>query len=137
MLELERLINLPIALDRDARPIVMQQVFHKLAFKYTFRLDAEGIRTYLLPHQLAVAVAGGAEALIHSARDWIAQNKGGEDMILLQKDLSNAFNTVLPSVFLEECRQYAPASSRLAVWCYGSASHLVYEGSTYASARGQ
>ena len=106
----------PIALNCDARPIVMGQVFRKLAFKCTFRLDAEDIKTRLLPHQLAVAVAGGHEILVHSARDWIAQNKGREDMILLQKDISNAFNTVLPSVFLEECRQYAPASSRFAAW---------------------
>ena len=66
----------PIALNYDARPIVMGQVFRKLAFKCTFRLDAEGIKTRLLPHQLAVAVAGGPEILVHSARDWIAQNKG-------------------------------------------------------------
>ena len=89
----------PIALGRDARPIVMEQVFRKLAFQCTFRLDAEGIRTRLLPHQLAVAVAGGAEALIHSARDWIAQNKGGEDMILLQR--------------YQECLQYCSAISLL------------------------
>ena len=61
----------PVALDRDARPIIMGQIFRKLAFKCTFRLDAEGIKMRLLPHQLAVAVAGGAETFIHSARDWI------------------------------------------------------------------
>ena len=92
----------------------MSSSVRKLALKYTFRLDAKGIKTRLLPHQLAVAIAGGPEILVHSARDWIAQNKGREDMILLQKDISNAYNTVLPSVFLEEYRQYAPASSRFA-----------------------
>ena len=58
-----------VALDRDARPIMMGQVFRKLAFKYRFHLDAEGIKIRLLLHQLAMAVAGGAEAFIHSARD--------------------------------------------------------------------
>ena len=76
--------------------------------------------TRLLPHQLAVAIAGGPEIFVHSARDWIARNKGREDMIFLQKDINNIFNTMLPSVFLEECRQYDPASSRFAAWCYGS-----------------
>ena len=127
----------PIALDRDARPIVMGQVFHELAFKCNFRFDAEGIKTRLLPHQLAVAIAGGPEVLVHFTRNWIAQNKGKEDMILLQKDINNGFNTVLPSILLEECRQYAPASSRFATLCYASASHLIYEGSTYTSARRQ
>ena len=100
----------PIALNYDARPIVIGQVFRKLAFKCTFRLDAEA------PHQLAVAITGGPEILVHSARNWITQNKGREDMILLQKDINNVFNTVLPSVFLEEYRQYAPTSSRFVVW---------------------
>ena len=83
-------------MDRDARPIVMGQDFHKLAFKFIFRLDAEAIRTRLLPHQLAVAIAEG--------RNWIVQNKGREDMILLYKDINNAFNAILPSIFLEEYR---------------------------------
>ena len=47
-------------------------------------------------------VAGGVEVLIHSARDWIAQNKWGEDTILLRKDINNIFNIGLPSIFLEE-----------------------------------
>ena len=79
-----------------------------------------------------MADAGGPEILVHSVRNWIAQNKGREDMILLQKDINDAFNMDLSSVFLEECRQYAPAA-----WSYGSASHLIYEGSTYAKSRGQ
>ena len=108
-----------------------------MAFKSTFRLDAKGIKTRLLPHQLAVAIAGAPEILVHSARDWIAQNKGREDMILLQKDINNAFNTILPSVLLEECRQYAPVSSGFAAWYYGSASHLIYKGSIFVSSRGQ
>ena len=40
----------PIALDRDVRPIVMGQVFRKLAFKCTFRLDVEGIKMRLFLH---------------------------------------------------------------------------------------
>ena len=52
--------------------------------------------------------------LSHSARDWIAQNKGKEDMILLQKDINDIFNMALSSIFLEEYGQYAPASSRFA-----------------------
>ena len=58
-------------------------------------------------------------------------------MVLLQKDVKNAFNTVHPHEFLIDCRQYAPASSRFAEWCYGAPSHLVYEGELYPSSRGQ
>ena len=49
-------------------------------------------------------MAGGVEVLIHSVRDWSAQNKWEEDMILLQKGISNTFNIILPSIFLEEGR---------------------------------
>ena len=127
----------PVALDQDARPIVMGQVFRKLAFKCSFRLDSGTIKARLLPRQLAVAVGGGAEALVHSTRMWVAQNKCNQDMVLLQKDVKNAFNTVHPHEFLIDCRQYAPASSRFAEWCYGAPSHLVYEGELYPSSRGQ
>ena len=89
---------------QDARPIVMGHVFRKLVFKCTFRLDAAIIRDRLLPHQVAVGVSGGAEALVHTTRDWIGRSRGDATSVLLQKDIKNVFNEVLPEIFLDECR---------------------------------
>ena len=85
MLGEERLIKSgrPIALNYNARPIFMRKIFHKFAFKYIFRLDVEDFKIHLFPHQLTITITGGPEILIPSARDWIAQNKRREDMILL------------------------------------------------------
>ena len=91
----------------------------------------------MLPHQLVVAVVGGAEGLIHTARQWIAIHRQEEDMILLQKDVKNVFNTVLPEEFLYDCRRFAPASAHLAEYCYASESNLVYDGTIYRNSRGQ
>ena len=114
----------------------MGQVFRKLAFKCTFKHDSTEIRERLLPHQFAVAVAGGAEGFIHVARQWIAIHRQEEDMILLQKDVKNAFDTVLPEEFLYDCRRFAPASA-LAEYCYASESNFVHDGTVYRSSRGQ
>ena len=59
-----------------------------------------------MPHQLAVAVAGGAEGLIHAGRQWIAIQRREEDMVLLQNDMK-----ILPEEFLYDCRRFAPAST--------------------------
>ena len=100
-------------------------------------MDSSQIRARLLPHQLAVGISGGAEILVHSAREWIGHNRTNPGMVLLQKDIKNAFNEVLPDIFLEECRKHAPSSSRFADWCYGSPSHLIYDDCIAFSCRGQ
>ena len=92
----------------------MGHVFRKLVFKCTFRLDTATIRDRLLPQQVAVGVSGGAEAMVHAARDWINRRRGDPTVVLLQKDIKNAFNEVLPEIFLDECRRYAPSSARFA-----------------------
>ena len=72
-----------MALDHDARLIIMEQVFRKLALKFTFRLDVEGIKIRLFPHELMMTMIGDDEVLIHLIMDWIAQIKRSEDTILL------------------------------------------------------
>ena len=126
-----------IPLTQDARPIVMGHIFRKLVFKCTFRLDTATIRDRLLPQQVAVGVSGGAEAMVHATRDWISRSRGDPMVVLLQKDIKNAFNEVLPEFFLDECRRYAPSSARFAEWCYGTPSHLIYDGEVAISSRGQ
>ena len=127
----------PVPLTQDARPIVMGYVFRKLVFRCTFRLDTATIRDRLLPQQVAVGVSGGAEAMVHAARDWISRSRGDPTVVLLQKDVKNAFYEVLPEFFLDECRRYAPSSARFAEWCYGIPSHLIYDGEVAISSRGQ
>ena len=86
------------------------------------------MRQRLLPTQLAVGLSNGAETLVHACREWIGRNRDREDVVLLQKDVKNAFNELLPVQFIQDARQFAPASARFVEWCYGANSHLIYRG---------
>ena len=90
----------PVPLDRDARPIVMGQVFRKLVGKCLYRIDVSSMRQRLLPTQLAVGLSNGAETLVHACREWIGRNRDREDVVLLQRDVKNAFNELLPVQFI-------------------------------------
>ena len=72
----------PVPLDRDARPIVMGQVFRKLVGKCLYRMDLSSMRQRLLPTQLAVGLSNGAETLVHACREWIGRNRDREDVVL-------------------------------------------------------
>ena len=127
----------PARPGRSARPIVMGTVWRKLVFKTTFLLDKDSIQSRLAPQQVAVGIRSGAEAMIHAARAWIRANNHKTDYVLLQRDISNAYNSVHTHMFLDECYQYATASSKFAEFCYGAPNHLVYHGRLMQSARGQ
>ncbi|CAE7428218.1 RvY_04325-1, partial [Symbiodinium natans] len=126
-----------IPLSQDARPIVMGTTWRKLCFKTTFLLDKVRIQERLAPQQFAVGVRSGAEAMIHATRAWLRLNSHRRDYVLLQRDVSNAFNSVHTHMFLDECYRFAHASSKFAEFCYGVPSHLVYHGRCMQSARGQ
>ena len=127
----------PIPLDTDARPIVMGVTWRKLVFKCTLQMDRATLRERLLPHQLAVGVSCGAEAMLHATREWVKTNSHKQDVVLLQTDVSNAFNTVLPEQFLQDAVEHAPASARFAEYCYGEPTRLVYRGELAWCERGQ
>ena len=57
--------------------------------------------------------------------------------VLLQKDIPNAFNEVLPYEFLKDAEEYAPSSARFAAFCYGTPSHFIYNGDVTMCYRGQ
>ena len=126
-----------IPLDTDARPIVMGGVLRKVVCKTTFLMDKPSIQERLAPLQMAVGVKSGAEAMTHVARTWIHHNRHRRDCVLLQRDISNAYNELHPHEFLDDCFSYAPVSSKFAEYCYGEPSHLMYHGRLLTSNRGQ
>ena len=72
----------------------------KLVGKCLYRMDLSSMRQRLLPTQLAVGLSNGAETLAHACREWIGRNRDREDVVLLQKDVKNAFNELLPVQFI-------------------------------------
>ena len=90
----------PVLLDRDARPIVMGQVFRKLVGKCLCRMDLTSMRQRLLPTQPTVwafqwcRVFGSCVSRV----DWA--QPGSRRCVLLQKDVKNTFNELLPVQFI-------------------------------------
>ena len=75
--------------------------------------------------------------MLHAAREWLKANSHKSDVVLLQTDVSNAFNTVLPEQFLQDVIEHFPASTRFAEYCYGEPTRLVYRGELAWCERGQ
>ncbi|CAI5507101.1 unnamed protein product [Closterium sp. Naga37s-1] len=83
-----------IALDKPGggvRPIAIGEAILRLTAKAVLKELSAEIRTYFLPVQFGVAVPGGAECIIHTARTLLAEDPS---RIALQLDIENAFNSV-------------------------------------------
>ena len=74
--------------------------------------------------------------MVHATRHWIYAHQTDANCVLLQKDIRNAFNEVLPHEFLKDAQEYAPALARFAAFSYGTPSHLIYNGNTTMCYRG-
>ena len=125
------------SLEEDARPLVMGETWRKLAFKCTLQMDMQSIKQRIGSKQLAVGISSGGEAMIHSSRAWLEDNKDNQEAVLLQRDVENAFNAALPEEFIEDCINFAPASAPHVVACYGQPANLIYHDKIIKSCRGQ
>ncbi|CAI5534952.1 unnamed protein product, partial [Closterium sp. Naga37s-1] len=73
------------------RPIAVGECLLRLVAKAALFLAAEKARDHFAPLQFGVAIAGGIEAAVHTARTYLEENEGA---VALQIDLANAFNAV-------------------------------------------
>ena len=94
------------------------------------------LQEYFEPVQIGVGTAGGAEAAVHTVRQWIGRNAGATDKVLITLDLENAFNTVDRTAFLKELRRIAPGIVPWVDFCYKSQSRLLLGPRQIISARG-
>jgi len=125
-------------LDEDARPIVVGEVWRRLAGKVALLADKPALTGWLKPRQVAVGVKAGSEVIVHSLRQWWERSRDNTRVVLLKKDRSNAFNEAEPQAFLNTACRQMPGSARLAEWCYGEPSNLIYNGTVFKqSERGQ
>ena len=77
------------------RPIAIGNTLRRLTAKAAANSFKEASRSKLFPHQLGVAVPGGAESIVHSARSFCLSVMNSEDPVLFLKiDFENAFNSI-------------------------------------------
>src|ERR1700759_1565187 len=87
-----------------------------------------------MPAQLGVGVKGGCEALIHSARRFIAGM--GVEKAFIKLDFSNAFNSVRRDSVLEAVSLHRPDLLDFVCSSHGSPSYLWFGDSRILSAEG-
>ena len=129
-------------LDEDARPLVVGEVWRRLAAKVALRsenLSSEesDIAEYLKPNQVAVGTKAGSEVAIHTLRQWCKRHISNTDIAALKRDYENAFNEADEHEFLMSCYERLPNCARLAEWCYGEPVNLIYHGRVLTSQKGQ
>jgi hypothetical protein len=120
----------------DVRPIAVGETLRRLASKCLCQAVREPAQRWLSPLQLGVAVSLGAEAAVHTARNWFHRNSGHANKAFLTIDFENAFNSVDRAAMLREVRLRLPGLAPYAEWCYGHHSRLLFDGEPLTSEAG-
>ena len=124
-------------LDEDARPLVVGEVWRRLACKVALAGEKGQLRERLGKEQLAVGVPAGAEVAVHMLRQFCARHLGNTKTVLLKVDYENAFNEADEHELLCACYEDMPSCARLAEWLYGEPVFMSYNGEKVESSKGQ
>jgi len=120
--------------DGGVRPIAVGLTLRRLIAKAACHHGTVVAVETLKPRQLGVGVKGGAEALAHGARLFLASLPS--DSILVKLDFSNAFNSIRRDKVLETVASSLPGLLRFAASAYSSPSKLFLGSETLDSAEG-
>ena len=94
--------------SEDARPACSGETIRRVIGKVLLGSEIDTLCAHLLPHQLAVGVKAGVEAMPHLARQWRQDNAQDPDKILINFDEGNAHNEVDRHTFLTRMRELVP-----------------------------
>ena len=120
--------------DGGIRPIAVGLTLRRLIAEVANLSAQISCRSLLMPAQLGVGVKGGCEALIHSARRFVAGR--GVEKAFIKLDFSNAFNSVRRDSVLEAVALHRPDLRDFVCSSYGSPSSLWFGESRILSAEG-
>ena len=102
----------------DVRPLCAGEALRRLVGKVLLRSELPALRAHLLPHQLAVGVSSGAEAMVHLHRQWVQRHSHDADRVCLSYDEGNAHNAVDRHCFLTRMREVVPGLGRWLEYIY-------------------
>lgn len=119
--------NLTALLKKNGgiRPIAVGNTIRRLSAKIICNRVRNEVSNYLKPKQMGFGIPGGAEAIVHSARDFLL-SPSEEESILVKLDYSNAFNSVLRAKMIATVREKYPHMLPYIHQCYATKSYLVY-----------
>ena len=122
----------------DARPACSGETIRRVIGKVLLATDIEPLSDHLLPHQLAVGVKAGVEAMPHLVRQWRDDNAHDNDKVLINFDEGNAHNEVDRHTFLVRMREVAPGLCKWLEYIYPTdePTHVFYRGRVIPSSSG-
>ena len=120
--------------DGGIRPIAVGLTLRRLIAKVANRRALQTCSSLLAPRQLGVGVKGGAEAIAHAARRYLASIDS--DKVLVKLDFANAFNSIRRDAVLEAVALHIPDVLAFANSAYGSPTKLWFGDDEIESAEG-
>jgi hypothetical protein len=115
--------------DGGIRPLACGNLLRRLASKCICCVTKDRFREHLSPHQVGVAVPGGAEIIIHEAREIYKRFDEDETYSkfgYLKVDFRNAFNEVSRQAIYDELVIHFPEIVPYFSWCYANPSILFF-----------
>lgn len=85
--------------------IAVGETWSQLTAKLLSQECVREIRAKLEPVQVCAGTPGGAEALVHLARQWLHRNKDNTNKVTVSLDSKNAFNSLGRSALLHAARR--------------------------------
>ena len=123
--------------DGGIRPVVIGNVFRRLADKVGCYAVSRAVSHELLPIQLGVSVKGGAEAAVHAVRTFITNNIDSNDhKVIVKLDMMNAFNSVRRDHVLQTCLDRTTEIAKLSFLAYSKPSSVIAAGHLITSSTG-
>ena len=120
----------------DLRPIAVGETLRRLVSKCLCKAVWEAARNHLVPLQVGVAAPLGAEAAVHTTRQWAQRHAGSATKVVVKLDCQNAFNMVDRGALLRMVRLHLPGLAPWAEWCYDRHSRLLFQGTPLTSEAG-
>ena len=119
----------------DVRPIAVGTVYRRIASKVAAHAGIAALSNSFYPHQLGIGTQNGAEAIVHSVRNYL-QSHRNDSFIMLKVDFKNAFNSIRRDVVLHQIKKDARNLFPFMWQMYGASTNLFYEDRIILSAEG-
>ena len=99
------MVALPKASGSGLRPIALLELIRNVAGNIAMKASTDTLREALFPLQMAVAVKGGIETVIHAVRGILSKMP---EWVLLQIDFENMFNEISRDGVLKAVMRHCP-----------------------------
>ena len=124
--------------SEDARPACSGETIRRVVGKTLLASEIGTLGEHLLPHQLAVGVKAGVEAMPHLVRQWREDNANDTEKVFINFDEGNAHNEVDRHTFLTRMREIVPGLSKWLEYIYPTdiPTYVFYRGRVIESKAG-